>query len=254
LSRRASLAARRIADRATAALSFPLDWLRYRALASAEPAGRRAALRDLQPCLRDRTATTTFDRHYVLHPAWALRVLTETRPAEHVDIGSILSFVAMASAIVPVRFYDYRPAPLRLPGLTSGQADLLRLPFPDRSLASLSCMHVVEHVGLGRYGDPIDPQGDRKAMAELERVLAPGGTLLFVTPVGQPRVRFNAHRIYDVATVLGAMPGLRLRSFALVPDPPATPPYDAALIEDADPAMVARQSYGCGCFRLERPA
>jgi len=47
-------------------------------------------------------------------------------------------------------------------------------------------MNVVEHVGLGRYGEPLDPEGDIKAMRELRRVLAPGGSLLFVVPVGRP--------------------------------------------------------------------
>jgi hypothetical protein len=36
-------------------------------------------------------------------------------------------------------------------------------------------MHVVEHIGLGRYGEPMDEQGDLKAIEELKRVLAPGG-------------------------------------------------------------------------------
>ncbi|NDC42314.1 MAG: DUF268 domain-containing protein, partial [Chitinophagia bacterium] len=56
------------------------------------------------------------------------------------------------------------------------------LPFESDSIPSLSCMHTIEHVGLGRYGDQLDPQGDLKAIAELKRVVQPGGDLLFVTP------------------------------------------------------------------------
>ena len=65
--------------------------------------------------------------------------------------------------------------------------DLISLPFEDGSFHSLTCMHVVEHIGLGRYGDQVDPDGDLMAMKELERVTAKLGNLLFVVPVGIPK-------------------------------------------------------------------
>jgi SAM-dependent methyltransferase len=131
-----------------------------------------------------------------------------------------------------------------LDGLTSGRGDLHALPFADASVLSLSCMHTVEHVGLGRYGDPIDATGDLKAMKELARVLAPGGTLLFVVPVGIPRIEFNAHRVYGYEQVLEGFSGLHLKEFSLIPDSWKK----HGLIRNADPAMVASQYHGCGCF------
>jgi hypothetical protein len=68
--------------------------------------------------------------------------LSRPRPAEHVDTSSSLYFVAIASAYVLMRLYDYRPAPLRLGNLSSAAADLWQLPFSDSSVNSLSCMHV----------------------------------------------------------------------------------------------------------------
>lgn len=199
--------------------------------------------------LHDHTATTNFDRHYIYHTAWAARVLRQSQPSHHVDIGSSLYFVAIASAFVPIDFYDYRPAELDLDGVSTNFADLTNLPFADRSLTSLSCMHVVEHIGLGRYGDAVDPDGDLKAMRELQRVIAPGGSLLFVAPVGRPRIMYNAHRIYAFEHVVDGFPQLRLQQFALSPDAPG----DGGLIVDADPALVARQEYACGCFWFRRP-
>src|SRR5262245_31335558 len=171
--------------------------------------------RHRQPILTDWTAGTEFDRHYIYHPAWAARIVAELRPTLHVDVSSTLAFCTLISAFIPVQFFDYRPADLHLSGLTSRPGDLLALPFPARSLESLSCMHVVEHVGLGRYGDAVDPEGDLKAMAELKRVLAPGGSLLFVTPVGRPRIIFNAHRIYATRQIVDAFAGLDIRDFSL---------------------------------------
>jgi len=203
---------------------------------------------DRYPCLDDRTEDTGFDRHYVYHTGWASHILAETRPEQQVDVGSSLFFVSNVSAFVPVAFYDYRPADLRLPGVTTHAGTLEDLPFENQSVDSLSCMHVVEHVGLGRYGDPIDPQGDLKAMSELQRVIAKDGSLLFVTPVGKPKVCFNAHRVYSFQQIIENFPELELHQFALVPDDPA----DGGLIVDADPAMVKEQNYGCGCFWFKR--
>lgn len=201
--------------------------------------------RDRYPCLEDKTAQTDFDHHYLYHTAWAARVVAQIRPAYHVDISSSLYFCALVSAFVPVRFYDYRPAPLQLSQLTSDHADLMRLPFADESLTSLSCMHVVEHIGLGRYGDPLDPDADLKAVAELKRVLAPGGSLLFVVPIGRPKIAFNAHRIYAYDQVLQAFDDLQLRCFALVDDP-------GNFIESGTRELADAQTYGCGCFWFQR--
>lgn len=205
--------------------------------------------RDRWLCLGDATSVTGFDRHYVFHTAWACRILAESRPAQHVDISSSLYFVATVSAFLPIRFYDYRPAQLGLSGLACDHADLTRLHFADGSIASLSCMHVVEHVGLARYGDPLDYDGDLKAVAELRRVLAVGGQLLFVVPIGgEARIQFNAHRIYTYRQVLGMFEGFELLEFALIPDDGSR----LGLVRHAEEAISDVQRYGCGCFWLRK--
>ena len=199
--------------------------------------------------LRDATAKTGFDKHYVLHTAWASRVIAETRPTQHVDIASSLYFVSSVSAFVPTRFIDFRPADLGLSDLISEAGTLTRLPFANNSVQSLSCMHVVEHVGLGRYGDPLDYDGDIRSARELARVVAPGGNLLFVVPIGgRARIQFNAHRIYTYEQVLDLFPDLDLVEFSLIPDDGVK----EALIRHADPQLAFEQRYGCGCFHFTK--
>lgn len=55
----------------------------------------------------------------------------------------------------------------------------------------------IEHDGLGRYGDPINPTGDISATEEAYDILRPGGALLFSVPVGSGCIEGNFHRIYN---------------------------------------------------------
>lgn len=209
----------------------------------------RVAWQDRWLHLRDATAMTRFDRHYVFHTAWAARVIAELRPSRHVDIGSSLYFVSSISAFVPTLFIDFRPADLGISGLISGAGTLMQLPFSDNSVESLSCMHVVEHVGLGRYGDSLDSDGDIKAAHELSRVVAPGGALLFVVPIaGLARIQFNAHRIYTYQQIRALFPNFDLVEFALIPDEGAK----EGLIRHAVDKQAAQQQYGCGCFHFSK--
>jgi SAM-dependent methyltransferase len=187
--------------------------------------------------------TQVFDKHYICHTAWAARVLADLRPEKHVDIASSVFFNAAVSAFVPIDFYDFRHWRLGIDNLKTGFEDVRKLSFGDGTIPSLSCMHVVEHIGLGRYGEDLDPEGDLKSIAELKRVLAPGGDLLFVVPIGEPKVIFNLHRVYGYDQIISYFSGLRLVEFALVPD--KTP---GDLIRKACGELADRQEFGCGCF------
>lgn len=200
-------------------------------------------LSDVYPCIKDKTIKTGFDRHYVYHTSWAARVLAETKPEKHIDISSSLYFAGIVSAFVPIEFYDYRPADISLSDLKTGEADILKLPFDTGSIKSLSCMHVIEHIGLGRYGDPIDSAGDIKAAKELARVLAKNGELLIVVPVGKTaRIEYNGHRIYTYKLIKDMFAELALKEFTLIPE------HSGAMIRNADPHRTENESYACGCF------
>jgi SAM-dependent methyltransferase len=203
---------------------------------------------DLYPIYGEATAATNFDRHYVYHTAWAARVLAITKPADHHDISSSLYFAAIASAFCPIHFYDFRPPELSLSSLVTNAGDVNHLPFENESIVSLSCMHVIEHIGLGRYGDAIDYDGDLKAIDELRRVVKKNGDLLFVVPVGKPRIQFNAHRIYSYEQIIEYFPDFSLQEFALIPDSPET----GGLMPNPPPELVSQQTYACGCFWLRK--
>lgn len=198
---------------------------------------------DRKIMLEDNTKETSFDRHYTYFSAWAIRKIKDYNPDKHVDISSSLIFSALLSAFIVTEFYDLRPAKIFLSNLVSKKANIVNLPLEDNSIASLSCMHVIEHVGLGRYGDKLDTGGDKKAAKELVRVLAKGGNLLIVVPVGKPKIQFNAHRIYGYGQVIDIFDSLRLREFSLIPDK-----TNKGIIVDAKSELVKKCDYACGCF------
>jgi hypothetical protein len=219
-----------------------VDWQKYRT------AGGKVRLADFYPCLEDRTTETSFDAQYFYQAVWAFSKIHHAVPDIHVDVGSDVKFVGMLSAVVKVEFVDIRPLPVHLENLQCREGSLLNLPYATGSVRSLSSMHVLEHVGLGRYGDPVDPEGMRKACAELQRVLAPGGQLYVSVPVGRPRVQFNAHRVLALDEVIRLFKGLRLADMAVVDNHgqylPGVKPEEVRFDESND------SDYALGCFQF----
>lgn len=206
-----------------------------------------SSLLDLYPIKGEATPKTKFDRHYVYHPAWATRVVKEINPEFHIDISSSLHFCANLSAFIKVKFYDYRPASLILDGLETHSANLMALPFKTDSVESISCMHTIEHIGLGRYGDKIDPIGDIKAIKELKRVVKPGGSLLIVTPIGKPRIEYNAHRIYSPSQIVDLVTSEKnysLKEFTFIPQTDE----EGGMVRHASLSSADNSYYACGCF------
>lgn len=224
-----------------AAPRFAHDLRRYRRLA---PKGT-VRLLDVQPQLHDRTTSTSVDTHYFYANGWAMRKILEEAPSIHLDIGSQTQFVNLLAAVVPLVFLDYRPLRERLPGLFPLAADALRIPIADQTIGSLSSIHVVEHIGLGRYGDPLDPLGTHRILGEMERVLATDGHLYVATPIGQRRVNFNAHRVHNAIDIINSLPQLRLIEFSGVDD-------DGRFHRFAPLDRFDKDAYACGLFHFQR--
>ena len=130
----------------------------------------------------------------------------QAAPLRHVDVGSrIDGFIAHLAVFREVEVLDIRPQPQTIPNIHFHQLDLMK-ELPDEWVEctdSLSCLHSIEHFGLGRYGDAIDANGHQKGLKQLMRMVKPGGLLYLSTPIGPQRVEFNAHRIFAAETLIG---------------------------------------------------
>lgn len=209
--------------------------------------GGEIIFENIHPCLFDRDSNTqTGGGHYFYQDIWALNKLAEFKPIEHHDIGSRLDgFVGQATAICNIIYWDIRQPNFHLPRFQFRQGSILNLPISDRSILSLSCLNVVEHIGLGRYGDNIDPKGTEQAMKELQRVIAPGGRLFFSVPIGQKRTCFNAHRILHPLQVIDIFNELDLISFSVVND-------QGIFIEKSEPPEYLSATFTTGLYCFQR--
>lgn len=187
------------------------------------------------------------DPFYFHQDLWAARLIHRRAPARHVDIGSrVDGFVAHLLTFMPVTVVDIRELRSTVPGLEFMRSDATSLSeFPDGSIESLSSLHAVEHFGLGRYGDPVDPGAPFRVMETFVRVLAPGGSLYFSVPVGRERLVFNAHRIFAPSTIVSTLKELELVSFSAVND-------QGGFLENIEPAAASGFEYGCGMFEFTK--
>ena len=131
------------------------------------------------------------------------KLIYEDQPKRHIDIGSrVDGFVAHVASYRKIEVLDIRPlVKSEHENIIFTQADLMN-PKDLGEVDSISCLHVIEHFGLGRYGDPIDVDGHNKGIANLVNLLNKEGLLYISFPIGQKdEVYFNANRIFQVDTI-----------------------------------------------------
>ncbi len=222
-------------------LSFWKDFFRYISFKNSP----KINLLDLYPIINDKTSKTKFDAQYFHQGIWAFNKILKSKVMEHVDIGSQIDLVGFLTTITNVKFVDIRPLKTDIDNFVSIKGDILNLPFKNNSILSLSCLHVAEHIGLGRYGDLLDPLGTEKACRELSRVLSLGGSLYFSLPIGKPRVCFNAHRIHLIKQILHYFNKLELKELVIIND-------KGKVIKDPKLEYFDDAVYSAGLFHFKK--
>lgn len=213
-------------------------WSSYRRYS--ELPGSAASLEFLFPILGEDTGVTPVEPTYFFQDAWAFEKIVAAHPERHVDVGSHHRFVSFLSKVVPTTMVDVRPLQAHMESIGFVEGTIVALPFADASLPSVSSICVVEHVGLGRYGDPLDPLGTQKALEELKRVVAPGGDLYVSLPIGDvDREYFNAHRMFTEESALRMFEPFEVLERRYI--------YGYDFVEEQ------QSGPGTGCYHLRRP-
>src|SRR5208282_1365169 len=209
----------------------------------------------LYPCLDDkRAAGGTATGHYFHQDLLVARRIFQKNPRRHGDIGSrVDGLAAHVASFRPIVVMDIRNIPNVIPNMTFVQADLMR--FPAAHLVgqfdSLSCLHALEHFGLGRYGDPINYDGHLVGLTNMTALLTPGGKFYLSVPVGPQRIEFNAHRVFSIRYLLECLePNFLVDDFSYVDDNGDLHEHVQLSAEDVEKNFEC--SYGCGIFEATK--
>lgn len=154
---------------------------------------------------------------YFWQDVWAAEHIFRDKPAKHYDIGSrIDGFIAhLISFGQKVCLLDIRPLPFPLPGVEFRQCDATEMTYiADESIESISALCSLEHFGLGRYGDKIDPEACFKCFANIAHKLKKGGYAYIAVPIGREHLEFNAHRVFFATTVRDSFAPLELVEYS----------------------------------------
>lgn len=207
------------------------------------------------PCLEDRYSESGSVRgHYFHQDLLVARRIHGCKPMHHVDVGSrVDGFVAHVAAFREIDVVDVRKMIAKVPNITFIQCDVMG-DLPNAfvgSCDSLSCLHALEHFGLGRYGDPVRYDGYVIGFNNLYRMLLPGGKMYLSVPIGPQRVEYDAHRVFSIRSILDlASEKYNLDSFSYVDD--AGDLFEDAPLVNKDIESNYGCNYGCGIFEMTK--
>jgi SAM-dependent methyltransferase len=206
------------------------------------------------PILNERFSEAgTMSGHYFHQDLYVARKIFENNPIKHLDIGSrIDGFVAHVAVFREILVVDIREQTSMVKNIFFKKADLMKLPEElINTFDSISTLHAIEHFGLGRYGDPIDPLGYLKAIENIYSLLIPGGKLYFSVPIGTQRIEFNAHRVFSVNHLLEIFKGrFKLDTLSYVSDNGQF--YENVEINESSLNTNFGCNFGCGIFELTK--
>ena len=165
---------------------------------------------NILPCLHDRNDTAgSVNNEYFWQDLMVSQWIYGENPAVHVDIASRMDgFVAHVASFRKIVVFDIRDIDLDIPNVSFKRADLMSEQSVKAYLEnngqcdSLSCLHAIEHFGLGRYGDDIDPLGYEKGITNISRLLKTNGIFYLSTPIGIEHVQFNANWVFSPSTII----------------------------------------------------
>jgi hypothetical protein len=209
----------------------------------------------LYPCFGDKLLESGTTRgHYFHQDLLVARRVFESKPELHVDVGSrVDGFVAHVASFRPIKVLDIREMRSRVHNITYDYCDIMGdIPKSLHECCdSLSCLHAIEHLGLGRYGDPLNYDGHLVGFNNLCKILRKGGTFYFSVPIGPLRMEFNGCRAFSMKYLLQMIGDkFRIESFSFVDDNGDL--FENVHLNEKDIEKDFGCDFGCGIFEMTK--
>ena len=206
----------------------------------------------LYPQVIDRfDSSGSFPLHYFHQDLYVAQKIFKNNPAKHIDIGSrIDGFVAHVASFRKIEVMDIRETKEKISNVTFIKADLMSDAFSLNDYCdSVSCLHTIEHFGLGRYGDPVDINGHLKGLKNITRILKKNGRLYLSTLMGSQRIEFDAHRVFSIKYLIDLLDSdFILENFSYIDDDNII--HTSVELSDTNIQNNFMCNYGCGIFEL----
>ena len=206
----------------------------------------------LYPFYKDKKgAAGALGFHYFYQDLYVAQRIFENNPNRHIDIGSSINgFVAHVASFRKIEVYDIRPLNDLIPNVQFKQVDIMQLDEDEiDSTDSISCLHALEHFGLGRYGDPICYDGYWQGFLNIHKILKRNGKFYFSVPLGRQKVDFHAHRIFSLRYLLEMInPFYEIVNFSYIDDNNIF--YKDVNISEEIIANNCNCKFGCAIFEL----
>ena len=199
----------------------------------------------------DKSDVIQNNSHYFNQDLLVANYINKTKPNRHVDIGSrIDGFVSNVASFRKIEIFDIRKNKIFFENIKFKRADITKLNKKYFNYSdSVSCLHTIEHIGLGRYGDAIDPQGHIKAFNNLKKILKKNGKLYISFPLSEKtKVHFNAHRTFEKSEILKWIENdLKLVNFDFIND-------QGELFKSAKLSKISTKNldYGLGIYTFKK--
>lgn len=223
------------------------DWIKFKK--------HHKGLLKFSPCLHDRFEEGGISKsEYFWQDLLIARSIHNAAPIKHVDVGSrIDGFVAHVASFREIEVFDIRPISNLIPNVKFRQIDLM----DETTLSefykhegycdSLSCLHAIEHFGLGRYGDPIKNNGYYLGLENMSKLLSRDGVFYLSTPIGKERVEFNANWVFDPRNIvkIATDNNLKLKSLTIFSNEEGVYEIDP---NEKNLFKLSNQNYNLGMF------
>jgi hypothetical protein len=206
-------------------------------------------------CLFDKNSSSgSIGDQYLYQDIFVANKIFENNPNKHVDVGSrIDGFISAVGSFREVEIFDIRPLDKFIhKNISFTELDFTLIPSSYYNYTdSISCLHTIEHVGLGRYGDNVDPTSYINFFNNLSLILNPGGKMYISTPIGKQKIVFNAHRVFGIETLLTLFSNkFKIISFSYMDDDLKF--YNDIAIDQKIISICNNLNYGLSIFELEK--
>ena len=182
-------------------------------------------INSLYPVLEDYDTSFNNHKNQFFHAdLYISQKIFDENPPNHIDIGSrvdgLVGHLASFRELDVLELRSVDISPHKNINFIRDDITKIKNKKNENKYISISSVGVIGHIGLGRYGDSLDPDGPTKAIKSICDLAKENANIYIMVPVGKESIEFNAHRIFNPKNIVDKFEqnNCKLVEFSLVND------------------------------------